>query len=71
MEVCHCIAITNCYALWVLKCSQLLFLTRAPLGGLFRDPLAFSCDIFETNAGITNSLPNLQYPLSHHFYTLC
>ena len=45
----------------------ILFLTRAPLGGgLFRAPLSFSCDIFQTNAGITTKLAVPSLPTILH-----
>ena len=44
-----------------------MYLTRAPLErGLFRAPLSFSCDIFETNVGITTKLAVPSLPTILH-----
>ena len=46
---------------------KLPMLTRALLGGgLFRAPLSFSCDIFQTNAGITTKLAEPSLPTILH-----
>ena len=42
-------------------------LTRAPLGGgYFEPPLSFSCDIFQTSAGITTKLAVPSLPTILH-----
>ena len=68
----------HCYFLeliWSLKdeiCIKSIFiidLTRAPLGGgLFRAPSRF---LAISSKPMQVSPPNLQYPLSQQFYTLC
>ena len=45
-------------------------LSRAPLGGLFRAPLP-SRFLTISSKPMQVSPPNLQYPLSQQFYTLC